>query len=56
MTEISTELCHQPNDPLQAGNNNPNDGGSGSEDDHLFSKRRLHAFSVISARYEHVPI
>jgi hypothetical protein len=33
-----------------------NDGGSGSEDDHLFSKRRLHAFSVISARYEHVPI
>jgi hypothetical protein len=57
MTEISTGLCHQPNDPYK-----PiiiivsNDGGYGSEDDHLFSKRRLHAFSVISARYEHVPI
>jgi hypothetical protein len=57
MTEISTGLCHQPNDPYK-----PiiiivsNDGGYGSEDDHLFSKRRLHAFSVISARYEHVQI
>ena len=57
MTEISTGLCQQPNDPYK-----PviiilsNDGGCGSEDDHLFSKRRLHAFSVISARYEHVPI
>jgi hypothetical protein len=32
------------------------DKGYDSEDNHLFVREELHAFSVIPARYEHVPI
>jgi hypothetical protein len=32
------------------------DKGYDSEDNHLFVRDGLHAFSVIPARYEHVPI
>ena len=32
------------------------DKGYDSEDNHLLVRERLHAFSIIPARYEHVPI